>query len=265
MKMRCFAALALACVSAVALVAQAPAVTGIAHVAYRAGNVEAETAFFAKLGYEQAFSFTNKQGQVSQIFIKVNDRQFIEVYTLPDAKQPTGWLHVCYESTDLNGYAEALATRGLKPGAVHKAGAGNLITAFNDPDGRTTEFTQYMEGSRHMLDQGQHLGAHRVSTAIEGVAFATPDLAVARKFYGQMGFKIDEKGKNLHIQITGTPAPWIDLGPTGAKVALSFAVPSLKAAEAQLRAAGLAPRREKKSLSVTDPDGNLFYFVEDKK
>jgi catechol 2,3-dioxygenase-like lactoylglutathione lyase family enzyme len=262
MKIRWFAALAFACASALSLVAQAPAATGIAHVAYRTGNAEAETAFFAKLGYEQAFSFTNKQGQVSQIFVKINDRQFIEIYTLPDAKQSLGWQHVCYESTDLSGYAEALVARGLQSGTVHKAGAGNLITAFNDPDGRTTEFTQYMPGSRHTLDQGQHLGSHRISEAIEGIAFATPDLAAARTFYQQMGFKIAAQGQGLHIQITEKPAPWIDLSPAGAKSALYLAVPSLKAAETQLRAAGLKPTREKKSISVTDPDGNLFFFVE---
>ncbi len=46
---------------------------------------------------------------------------------------------------------------------MRKAAAGNLISSFNDPEGRVTEFTQYMPGSRHTLDQGQHLGAGRVS------------------------------------------------------------------------------------------------------
>ena len=263
MKIRWFAPLALTFASVLSLAAQAPAVAGIAHVAYRVSNADSETAFLAKLGYEQAFTFTNKQGQVSQIFVKINDRQFIELYTLPDPKQPLGWLHVCYESADLEGYVQALTARGLKPGTVHKAGAGNLITAFNDPDGRTTEFTQYMPGSRHMLDQGQHLGAHRVSAAIEGIAFATPDLAAARTFYSGMGFAATPMGQGLHIRITEKSAPWIDLSPAGAKSALYLAVPSLKVAEAQLRTAGLVVTREKKVLSVVDPDGNLFRFVEE--
>lgn len=263
MKLRFFlSVLVLSCVFSLVAVAQKPAASGIAHVAYRASNADAELAFFAKLGYQPSFSFTNKEGKVTQIFVKINDRQFIEVYTQFAPAQPLGWLHVCYESDDLAAYATALASRGLQPGQVHKAGAGNLITAFNDPDGRTTEFTQYMPGSKHMLDQGQHLGANRISTAVAGVEFAAPDQAAARKFYEQMGFAVTSAGQGLHIQITEKPSPWISLQPVGSKPALYLHVDDLKQAEAKAKVAGLTIEKQKKSFSTTDPDGNLFIFEE---
>jgi catechol 2,3-dioxygenase-like lactoylglutathione lyase family enzyme len=265
MKTRWLFTLALAVAGAASQLAtaQTPAVTGIAHVAYRTGNGERESTFLAKLGYLPSFNFTTSTGAVSQIFFKINDRQFIEVYLQTDPAQPLGWLHVCYEADDLTAYVAALTRRGLTPGAVHKAGAGNLITAFSDPDGRTTEFTQYMPGSRHMLDQGLHLGANRISTQIEGIGFAAPDMNAARKFYADgMGFATATSGNGLHIRVTNQPAPWIELAPAGSKPALYLLVSNLKTAEAQARAVGLDIEEQKNSFSVADPDGNLFVFVE---
>jgi len=265
MRLRALFALVLAPILTLAASGQtaAPAAAaGIAHVAYRVHDADAELAFFSKLGYQLSFSFTNKEGKVTQHFVKVNDRQFIELYTLLDPAQPTGWLHVCYESADLGGYAVALAGRGLKPGEVHKAGAGNLITSFNDPDGRTTEFTQYMPGSKHLLDQRLHISPNRISAAIEGITFASPDQAAAKTFYQQMGFPITPTKNGLHVQITLQKFPWIDLTPAGSPAALYLHVDSLKKAKAAAEKAGLATKWGRKQFSVADPDGNVFIFVE---
>ena len=104
MKLRFLPLLALALLSAAAC-AQTGQITGIAHVAYRVTDLDKEVAFFQKLGYQQAFTVTSPAGKVTESFIKVNDRQFIEVYPQPDSAQPPtqplGWMHVCYESDDL--------------------------------------------------------------------------------------------------------------------------------------------------------------------
>jgi catechol 2,3-dioxygenase-like lactoylglutathione lyase family enzyme len=266
MKLRSLSALALLCAAALLSTAQAPAptVTGIAHVAYRVSDLDRETAFLLKLGYEQSFSFTTKEGNVSEIFVKINDRQFLELYPQTSPSQPLGWMHVCYESDDIAPLAALYAARGLKPIPVKKAGAGNLITAFNDPEGRTTEFTQYMPGSRHTLDQGKHLGANRVSQEIDGIEFPVPDLAAARKFYADgLGFETQPRDAGLRVRITTQPWPWIQLNTTGAKPELLFRVPSVKAAARQLRALGLAVTKDNKSVSIADPDGNTFVFIED--
>ena len=92
-------------------------------------------------------------------------------------------MHVCYESDDINALAAALTAHGLKPAEVRKAGAGNLISSLKDPEGRVTEFTQYMPGSRHTLDKGLHLGEHRISDQMLGFSLPVPDLEAARKFY----------------------------------------------------------------------------------
>jgi catechol 2,3-dioxygenase-like lactoylglutathione lyase family enzyme len=264
MKTRWLSSLALTVAGAVSLAgsAQTPAVTGIAHVAYRVSSLDTEQAFLLKLGYRQSFGFTAKDGKVTEIFVKINDRQFFEFYPQTEASQPLGWMHVCYENDDIAAYVAAITARGLAPSPVHKAGAGNLITAFNDPDGRTTEFTQYMPGSRHTLDRGLHLLPNRIAPEIEGVEFAVPDRSVSRKFYEGMGMVATEAAGGLHVRVTAEAHPWIQLTPTGSKPRLLLRVASLKAAEKQLKAAAIEVKKDKKSLSITDPDGNILVFVE---
>ena len=263
MKLRWFSSLALALAGAVSLAvsAQTPAVTGIAHVAYRVADLDREQAFLLKLGYQQSFAFNTKDGKISEIFVKVNDRQFLEFYPQTAPDQPLGWMHVCYENDDIAAYVAAITARGLKPSPVHKAGAGNLITAFNDPDGRTTEFTQYMPGSRHMLDKGLHLLPNRIAPEIEGVEFAVPDMAASRKFYEAMGMAVTDANGGLRIRVTAQPSPWIQLTAAGSRPRLLFRVASLKAAEKQLCSAGIPVQKQKNALTVSDPDGNTLVFV----
>src|SRR5262245_23071427 len=79
--------------------AQSVGLIGIAHVALRVSDLEKSRAFYQKLGFEQAFEFS-EAGKMTQSFIKINDRQFIELYPQSQGSQAIGLMHVCYESTD---------------------------------------------------------------------------------------------------------------------------------------------------------------------
>src|SRR5580700_10127961 len=116
---------------------------GIAHAAFRVNDVEKSRAFYQLLGFEQAFEFS-QGGKVSVSYVKVNDRQFIELYPQLDASQPTGFLHVCFESNDIESLWKEYAKRGLDAAEPRKAKAGNLLNAIYDPPGNLIEFTQYM-------------------------------------------------------------------------------------------------------------------------
>jgi catechol 2,3-dioxygenase-like lactoylglutathione lyase family enzyme len=249
---------------AASLQAQSNQVTGIAHIAYRAKDLDKEVAFFQKLGFEQAFANTSPDGKVTQSFIKVNDRQFIEIYPQAGSSEELGWMHVCYESGDLNALYATLAAHGLKPSEVRKAGAGNLLSVIKDPEGRVTEFTQYMPGSRHMLDQGKHLGEHRVSDLMAGFELPVPDLDTARKFYvSGMGFEASQARNGLRFITPGAPDMRIQIRTAAgdAKPATVFRVTDVAAAAKQLQAGGLNATQQRNRLVVTDPDGNVFVFV----
>lgn len=251
-------------VCALASNAQSTQISGIAHIAYRASDLNKEVDFLKKLGFEQAFSITDASGNITEAFMKVNDRQFIEVYGHPNPAEPLGWMHVCYESDDINALAASLTAHGLAPAAVRKAGAGNLISSLKDPEGRTTEFTQYMPGSRHTLDKGLHLGLHRISAEMLGFALPVPDLEAARKFYvAGMGFEERDGKAGLRMTLPGVPGLRVQLSPAtaGAAPETIFRVADTAAAAQQLKAAGLEVKQEGRRVVVADPDGNAFAFI----
>jgi catechol 2,3-dioxygenase-like lactoylglutathione lyase family enzyme len=269
MKMRLFLILALAVLGvgsfrSIAQTAQTGQITGIAHIAYRASDLDKEVAFLAKLGYEQSFGFTNAAGKTTEVFVKVNDRQFIEVYSQTNPSEPLGWMHVCYESDDINGLAAALTAHGLKPTEVRKAGAGNLISTMKDSEDRVTEFTQYMPGSRHTLDKGLHLGQHRISEEMLGFELPVPDLEAARKFYvAGMGFEARDGRRGLRMSLAGVPGLRIQIqtATAGATPQTLFRVADTAKTTEQLKAAGLEVKQDGNRVLVNDPDGNVFAFI----
>jgi catechol 2,3-dioxygenase-like lactoylglutathione lyase family enzyme len=254
-------ALATLCASAFAQTGQ---ITGIAHIAYRVSDLDKEVAFLQKLGYQESFGFTNAAGKTTEVFVKVNDRQFMEVYPQATPTEPLGWMHVCYESDDINALVTTLTAHGLKPAEVRKAGAGNLISSMKDPEDRVTEFTQYMPGSRHTLDKGLHLGEHRVSDEMLGFELPVPDVEAARKFYvSGMGFEARDGKMGLRVTISSVPDLRIQLRATGTGVnpETTFRVPDTAKATQQLQALGLTVKQEGNRVIVNDPDGNAFAFI----
>ena len=255
---------AVLCVAPMRAQQQTGQITGIAHIAYRTADLDKEVAFFHKLGFEQAFANTSPEGKVTQSFIKINDRQFIEIYPRTEPGQELGWMHVCYESDDLNVLYVALDAHDLKPSPVIKAGAGNLITGLSDPEGRVTEFTQYMPGSRHTLDHGRHLDEHRISELMSGFQLPVADLDAARKFYASgLGFVARETRNGLRFTSPGALDMRIQVhtATSDAKPATIFRVVDVEAAAKQLQAAGLSVTQQRNRITVTDPDGNAFIFI----
>lgn len=259
--------MALACAGAAGAQNQAapsaPAITGLAHVAFRVSDLDREINFLGKLGFEEAFTSTSG-ARTMEAFVKVNDRQFIEVYPQSDPPQPLGWMHACYETNDANGLAALYAQRGLKPPPVRRAGAGNLIFALTDPSGRTTEFTQYMPDSRHMLDKGQHLGEHRVSETLLGFELPVANLGAERQFYTRLGFEAEDAQGSVHLSAPDANGLRIVLNSTGSRgePEMLLPVPDARKAAEQLRHAGLKVDRQDKLVFVRDPDGNLFVLLE---
>jgi catechol 2,3-dioxygenase-like lactoylglutathione lyase family enzyme len=244
----------------------APAPVGIAHVAVRTSDVDREVGFLGKLGFQQAFVNTDN-GRTTEAFIKVNDRQYIEVY--PQAAQgeapgALGMMHACYEAADLEVLQDQYKKEGLAPADFRKAGAGNLLFNLKDPDGRTTEFTQYMPGSRQMEDMGQHLGDQRVSDELMGFEMPVRDLKISQKFYEEAGFDAMKEGATVRLSLPTNPDVSIVLRAMHGDDRPRFFLPvdDAKRAENQLRSAGLDAVRDKKQVIVHDPDGNEFVLIE---
>ena len=260
-----------------------PNLTGIAHVAIRVADLERSCAFFHKLGFEEAFVM-NKGGTPTEAFFKINDRQFIELYPRRDASSSVGFMHVCFEAADLNAVHQNYLDHGLTPNQVRRAGAGNLLFTLQGPDqpgppsalrgsaAQNIEYTQYMPGSRHTLDRGQHLGPNRIADRIAGAGIPFADLKAAESFYvDKLSFRTAphplEAGDKA-LTLPGTPGEQIELLPPSTATAnslpfdLIFSVSSLKRTASQLRTLGFSAKKHGKTLTINDPDGDIIVFVE---
>ncbi len=253
--------------SALSAQAQPPApsegIIGIAHIALRVSDIDKEVAFLGKLGFEEAFSSTLGANGL-EVFIKVNDRQFIEFYSRTGPSQPLGWMHVCYEAGDLNSLQKFYASTGLAPTPVKKASAGNLLSTVKDPAGQVTEFIQYMPESRHTLDRGQHLGPDRISNAIIGFVMPVSELAVMKDFYTRLGFEAEDADGAVHLTIPGAPDLRVEISQavSGSQPQILLPVPDARKAADQLRHLGVDAVRQDKIVFVRDEDGNSFVLLE---
>ena len=255
-------ALAFALFCVLPVCAQTPTLAGIAHVAFRVNDLEKSRAFYRTLGFEQAFEFDDG-GKTSVAFIKVDDRQFIELYPRTDPSQPGGLLHICFESIDIGAVHDAYISAGLQPAEVKKARAGNLLFVMHDPEGQLLEYTQYLPGSLHSLDRGKHLGEHRIAQHLMQATATVRDAKQERAFYtGKLGFEGAAPDGPV-LRIAGGSGDEVKLQPAadGLEPAITFVVKNVRPVARALRSRGLRVSKQKKDVSVTDPDGALIIFT----
>jgi catechol 2,3-dioxygenase-like lactoylglutathione lyase family enzyme len=247
-----------------------PPLAGIAHAAIRVTDLDASRAFYSKLGFEEAFTSDN-DGVTTQSFIKINDRQFIELYPRAQPTDPVGFMHVCFESEDIVTLRSFYQGRGLTPTPVRKAHAGNLLFTLEGPEKQNIEYTEYMPGSRHSNDSGQHLGKDRIATAIVAAALDMQDPRAAETFYiDKLAFShgkhLEPEAKNssnVWLQLPGTSAQSIAFNSHSADSAfrLLLAVDNLKQTAARLQTLNIPSSKSGASLAIHDPDGNILVFV----
>ena len=242
--------------------AQSTDLSGIAHVALRVNDLQKSQAFYKTLGYEEAFSFTDN-GKVSVSYVKINDRQFIELIPRSNDAQPGGILHTCFEVADIEALHKAYEERGLQPTESKKARAGNLLFVMHGPDNQLLEYTQFMPDSLHSQSRGQHLLPSRVSTHMIEATTPVRDLAAERSYYtGKLAFKsAGSDGNELYIAGNSGDQVELQLETPPAKPRVVFEVTNVGQAARELRSRGLKVRKSRHAVSVTDPDGAVIVFA----
>jgi catechol 2,3-dioxygenase-like lactoylglutathione lyase family enzyme len=243
-----------------------PSLAGIAHLALRVSDVQKSREFYRVLGFEQSFEFADP-GKPLVSYIKINDRQFIELYGRADDSQPAGLLHICYETPDIEALRNEYDMRGLNPPASRKARAGNLLFLFRDPEGQILEYTQYLPGSLHFEDRGKHLGERRISEHLVRADIAVQDVNVEHLFYtSKLAFQDIGVGGVIRLRLPGNSGDEVELVATtlATKPRLVFTVANLARAAEELRSRAIAVRTDGASVSVTDPDGTVIVFTEEK-
>jgi len=248
---------------------QTPPLAGIAHVAIRVRSLDAARDFYNKLGFEEAFTLTDKDGKVNESFIKLNDRQFLELYPAnPDnPKQASvGFLHVCFEGDDLQAIHDDYVAHGLTPTQVRKAGAGNMLFTLAGPidaagAAQNIEYTQYMPGSRHYEDRGKHINSDRIADNLIGVSLAMQDVPAARDFYlNQLSFK-SIAGDPTFLHMPGDSGQEVEITTAkslGIRARLTMRSSSLSKTAHLLKKHDIKMIKSADTLTISDPDGNLI-------
>ena len=237
-----------------------PNLAGIAHVAFHVTDVPKSREFYRALGFEEAFAF-NDPGKPPVSYVKVNDRQYIELYQRKDESQPLGLMHVCYEASDLEALHAYYVQQGVDAPAPRKARAGNLLFVLHDPEGQTLEFTQYMPGSLHYEARGKYLGANRIAEQMVRPIVPVKDLETEHSFFKKLGFEDAGSQNGIRLRLPGDPGEGIRLRSNGAPTEVVFAVSDVKRAASELRKRGLKLQETTESISMSDPDGVVILFA----
>jgi len=194
-----------------------PAIAGVSHVALWVADLAKSRAFYkGYLGFDEPYTLGNDAGGVLLTWIKVNDRQSIELFPVGEnaPKDGDSLYHVALETDDAQGMLDYLTSRGVKgPGgralpATAKAGRiGNLNYFTEDPDGHIIEFTQYLPGGWTMQRAGQFMPGTRIARRISHAGVAVADLEASLGFYvGILGFREFWRGSS-----DGKTLSWVNL------------------------------------------------------
>ena len=190
---------------------QRPQITGISHVGYFASDLPKTLSFWHDLlGFDE-YTTLNKPGtnQVRIAFVKINDRQHIELFTDTPPSPPSMMSHYCFTVSSVEQMRAYLRSKGfdVKPGNGGKTRTGDFAFEIKDPDGTLVEFVQSLPTGTEMQDAGKFMPPTRIADAIYHVGFLVGNLDKSLAFYeGVLGFKETRRGSSDGKQLS-----WVNL------------------------------------------------------
>jgi catechol 2,3-dioxygenase-like lactoylglutathione lyase family enzyme len=168
-----------------------PRILGVAHLAVFVSDLSRARAFYEDLlGYGEPFTLPKPDGSVDIAFVKINDRQWIELFNRPSAGE--GQLnHIALYTDDADRMRDYLASQKVSvPDKVAKGRTGNKNFMVKDPDGHDVEIVEYQPDSWTARDTGKHLLSSRLSEHAMHVGILVGNLDASLKFYnGILGFE----------------------------------------------------------------------------
>ena len=268
-----------------------PRITGISHVGYFVSDLPKALEFWhGLLGFDEYYSLARENGKNVRIaFIKINDRQHVELFTDPPPSPPSHMSHVCFSVDDVDAMRRYLAANGITvPAKVTKTHAGDLAFEVHDPDGTLVEFAQMLPDGMESKAAGKFLPESRISSRIYHVGFLVGNLERAMEFYGKLlGFQETWRGTANPAQLS-----WINMRvpdgtdyvefmlydkvPTdyGGKNHTSLVVPDVNKAVSTLQARPAFQSygrpvkvatgvNQKRQVNLFDPDGTRVELMEE--
>ena len=274
-----------------------PKVLGIAHMAIYVKDLAKTRQFYEQfLGFAEPFTLPRKNGEpgVRIAFVKVNDRQYIEIFNEKDRGE--GQLnHISIYNDSADRMRDYLRANGIEAmgnaaqGPVPKGQTGNKNFNVKDPDGHIVEIVEYQPDSWTAREAGKFMPPTRVADHIMHVGVLAGDLDKSMSFYdGIFGFKEFWRGSSSPRMLS-----WVNMrvpdgqdylelmlynklpGPAerGGKNHASLTVRDANQVleELKRRAAGIGYDKEiviqtgvnrKRQVNLYDPDGTRIELME---
>jgi catechol 2,3-dioxygenase-like lactoylglutathione lyase family enzyme len=184
---------------------ETPRILGMTDIGYYVSDLkQARDYYEGFLGFQEALALKNADGTDRLVYIKINDHQFIELYTGP--VKDYGYIHDAgFETNDAKGMRDHLASIGITvPAEVAKDEAGNLSFDVIDPSGFTLRIVQYLPNSLTSKTKGKFMPAGRISNHIDHIGLLMKDREAAWKFYSD-AFGFTKEGDGTKMAIPGSP------------------------------------------------------------
>ena len=186
-----------------------PRILGVAHIALFVSDLEKARSFYrGLLGFDEPFTLPSQDGAVDIAFVKINDRQWIELFNRPTSGE--GQLnHIALYTESADRMRDYLASRGVTvPDRVPKGRTGNKNFTVKDPDGHAVEIVEYQPDSWTGTDAGRHLPNSRLASRALHVGVLSGSLDRSMAFYGDiLGFKEFWRGN----AVTSKTLSWVNI------------------------------------------------------
>src|SRR6185436_9939890 len=119
-----------------------PGNNGINHLAFATPKYAEMMQFYTQtLGFPEAFSNKNADGQPTLTYLQASRNTFVELMPA-GPNRPAGFTHFGIHVDDVNAVAARLRERGLQVGTPRTIGSGSLTVAITDPDGNRLELSE---------------------------------------------------------------------------------------------------------------------------
>ena len=125
--------------------AQADRIDGLRlnHVGVFVKDLNESVNFYTKvMGFQEAFSFKDKNGNPTTVYLQINHDTFLELAPAP-AERPAGLSHMGIWADDLNATVAALRQRGVKVDDPRVGASKAPLTNVMDPNGVRVELLEY--------------------------------------------------------------------------------------------------------------------------
>lgn len=187
-----------------------PRITGISHAAFYVSDMAKARAFYEGfLGYQSPFSIPRKNPNERLVWIKINDRQSVELFpgseVTPDADR---LYHIAVETDDADAMHAYLKAKGVAvPEKVGVGKVGNKNYFIKDPNGNIVEIVQYMPDGFTVREKGKFMPDTRIATRMSHVGVMVGELEASLKFYRDLlGFVETWRGS-----ASGKTLNWVNL------------------------------------------------------